>query len=301
MKELLQQKLEQLKIKLKTINTSWFDRFFDMLDKVEIDEQTIIETMDFAFSDEMVRGYRMGGYYNIFNKNQKTKSIIENFFKYLSDMAENLGKEKFKEFLKNSLKQIKVDYAEYLKGKHSAPTNFFNLFMRNLVIANPQDVEMKHMGAKIENLSNENEGRIDVLLGGVSIGHLEYDQMESNTPLLSFFEFRTLPGLERLGLGTYMFSEFCREVVEKRPDYAVLACNVAKDKDGSKTYSAWGAYPVNTTFSNMDERIVDTIPITQEEYKNRPGPFIYYFSPSVVKKCAENQVRYPRPDTALTI
>ena len=104
----------------------------------------------------------------------------------------------------------------------------------------------------------------------------------SNIPTIAFTEFRTIPGLERLGLGTYIFSSFCKEVNQNKPNYSVIALNVAKDKDGSKTYSAWGAVPVNNTWSDENGRtILD--PMTDEEYKNHNGPFIYYFSPSVVE------------------
>lgn len=300
MNERLQQKLEQSKKQLKLINTYWFDRFFELLSQAGIDDASIIQTMDFAFSDKMLSAYRMGGYYNVFNRNSQTKTLIDNFFKYLKNMENEIGTEEFKKFLLSSLKQIKLDYTKYLEEQHSAPTNFFNLFMRRLVIKNPQDVEIKQMGAKIENLTEENEGRIDILVGGVSIGHLEYDKMKSRIPLLSFFEFRTLPGLERLGLGTYMFSQFCREVAKQHPNTAILATNVAKDKDGSKTYSSWGAYPIITTLSSVDEKIIDLVPISKQEYNSNKGPFIYYFSPDIVKICAEKPVKYPKPDTPLS-
>ena len=301
MNENLQQKLEQSKKQLKLINTYWFDNFFGLLARIGIDDNYIIQAIDFAFNDKMLSAYRMGGYYNVFNRNSQTKALIDNFFKYLKDMEKEIGKEEFKQFLLTSLEQIKADYTQYLEEKHSAPTNFFNLFMKRLLVKNPQDVEIRQMGAKIENLNEENEGRIDILIGGVSVGHLEYDKMKSKIPLLSFFEFRTLPGLERLGLGTYMFSEFCEEVVKIYPDASILATNVAKDKDGSKTYSHWGAYPIITTLSSVDEKIMDIVPLSKEEYNSRKGPFIYYFSPDIVKKCAEKSVKYSRSSTPLSI
>lgn len=225
MKEIMQQKFEEFKTRKRSINPAWFERFFSMLEQVGIDEGLILNTMNMDFSEEFSSKYLASGK-NIFNNCEASQKTRDEFFKYMSDMAKKIGPEKFKEFLENSLIEIQKDYKQYLEEGHYAKTNFVNLFMRRLVIENPQDVKIETTGTKIEDVNENNSGRIAVSIAGIEIGHLLYEGEKYNIPTITFTDFRTIPGLERLGLGSFMFTYFCREISQKRPECSIMAFNV---------------------------------------------------------------------------
>ena len=90
-----------------------------------------------------------------------------------------------------------------------------------------------------------------------------------------------------MGLGSYMFLEFCRQIDEFKPGYAAMAWSVKKGRDGSKAYSAWGGYPIDATFVNeTDYWDLDTKGLTQEQIDAYEGQMLYYFPPEQVKKLA---------------
>lgn len=288
MKEEMQHKLNEFKIKKKLINLDWFERFFNMLEQVGIDEELILKTMDMVFCEEFLSKYLASGK-NIFNNCEASQETRDEFFKYMSDMAKKVGTEKFKGFLENSLVEIQKDYKQYLEEGHSAKTNFVNLFIRRLVIENPKDVKLEITGAKVEDINEGNSGRIAVSIAGIEIGHLLYEGEKYNIPTITFTDFRTIPGLERLGLGSFMFTTFCRDICEKRPECSVMAFNVAKDKDGEKTYLSWGAYPIVITMKDEIGKEIEIRPMTEKEHVG--NGHIFYFSPETIKKCAQKEIK----------
>lgn len=291
MNKQMQAKFDEFAERKKKINVEWFERFFNMLEKSGLDEKTILDAMDFAFSEEMSANYKIGGHRNVLNKDIKAKNTHNEFFAYMSDMAKKLGPEKFKDFLENSLKEMQKDYDKYVKEGHSAKTNFVNLFMRRLVIQNPQDLKLEHLGAKVEEMEPEkNEGRFDAVIAGVSVGHIEFDEEKGSSKVMRFCEFRTSPGLERLGIGAYLFKALCQEVSTKKPEHAIIAWSVAKGKDGSKAYSVWGGYPIKSAYSDETGRhIIGRM--SDSEYEESRGPFIFYFSPEMVKKNSQKDIK----------
>lgn len=289
MKEEMQHKLNEFIIKKKLINPDWFERFFNMLEQVGIDEELILKTMDMAFCEEFLSKYIPGGKRNIFNFGETSQEACDEFFKYMNDMAKKIGPEQFKDFLENSIIEIQKDYKQYLEEGHSAKTNFVNLFIRRLVIENPKDVKLEITGAKVEDINEENSGRIAVSIAGIEIGHLLYEGEKYNIPTITFTDFRTIPGLERLGLGSFMFTTFCRDISEKRPECSVMAFNVAKDKDGEKTYSSWGAYPIVITMKDEIGKEIEIRPMTEKEHVG--NGHIFYFSPETIKKCAQKEIK----------
>lgn len=294
MNEVMQHKLNEFTIRKKNINPVWFERFFSMLEQVGIDEDLILNSMDMAFCEEFQSKYLASGK-NIFNNCEASQKTRDEFFKYMSDMARKMGPEKFKEFLENSLVEIQKDYKQYLEEGHSAKTNFVNLFMRRLVIENPQDVKIETTGTRIENVNENNSGRIAVSIAGIEIGHLLYEGEGYDIPTITFTDFRTIPGLERLGLGSFMFTSFCREISQKRPECSVMAFNVAKGKDGEKTYLSWGAYPIVITLKDNEGKDIEIRPMTEEEHVG--NGHIFYFSPETVKKCSQKEIKqYSQPE-----
>ena len=210
MNNLMKQKLEEFKSRKSFINATWFEKFFTMLEQTGVDNDTIIDAMDFAFSDEIFSGYKISGYKNPLSMGIRGQIANEEFFKYMSEMSDKLGQDKFKTFLETSLTEIQQDFKTYKEGNHSAKTNFINLFMKRLVIENPQDVKIETSDTKIKDvLQEDGSGRIATTIAGIEVGHISYDREDIAMPTISFTDFRTLPGLERLGLGTYMFTKFC--------------------------------------------------------------------------------------------
>ena len=286
MTDKMQKKFDDFKEKCKMINTEWFERLFDFFKQFDVDENLILSVMDFAFCEEMVSLYRPGDMKYILSKSGKSQTFRDEFFEYLNDMAEKVGHDEFKIFLEKTIKDIQQDYKKYQDEGHKAKTNFVNLFMRRLVIQNPQDVQIKLSGTAVEDINENTAGVLSVFLAGVEIAHIAYEGESYNMPVITFTDFRTLPGLERLGLGTFLFSTFCKEVSEKRPGCSVMAFNVAKGRDGDKVYSSWGAYPIVIKFKT--EKDIEIRPMTEEEYIG--NGHMFYFSPEIVEKCAKKRV-----------
>ena len=67
-----------------------------------------------------------------------------------------------------------------------------------------------------------------------------------------------------------------------------MAWNVVKDKDGSKVYPKWGAYPVKAYVEN-DFWEIDTTPLTDKEMDEWYGAHgrAYYFSPEKIEEISK--------------
>ena len=233
---------------------------------------------------------------NIAKKDKVANEAIENFYNYMENLVNTKGVDYLKNFLENAIIQMGIDFGRYIVEGHSDSTNFFNLFMRQLIKENPQDVKLDTLEEKMEDLSlQSSNGNIEVSIAGVAVGHIHFEEFESNKNCVRFTEFRTLPGLERLGLGSLMISEFCRQLVIYKPGYSAVASNVAKGRDGEKTYSAWGGYPVNAGYNNETGCVIlGDDPMTKEEYDLYNGSLVFYFPESVVEDLATRQnAKYP--------
>lgn len=278
------------------INTHWFDRFIELLKDCGVDDGLIESVREFIFSDENLIGCKMGWEFNCFNKTKTADQLIDDFYSYLGGKRKEEGSE-FTDFIKSSLRQIKIDFQKHKQENHSAKTNFLNLFMRQLLIRYPQDVEFKNDGSTVKKLNpNSSDGAIYALLGGVAVGHIHFCEERANIPTIQFTDFRTLAGLERLGLGTSIFIEFCKQIEQFKPKHSVVAWNVVAGKDGSKTYSKWGAYPIMASAVH-DYWTFDPAPVN--EYS---GGMIYYFSPTIIHNFAKRKnCKYGKQTTATNI
>lgn len=290
MKLEIQNRLNEFVLKNKTYNCEWYVRFFQMLEDCGVDDKIV----NFAL-DLLDRPDNHVGYSNtkrcVTLKNKWGALTIENFFNYMENMVQEIGVDSLKEFLENSIIQMGMDFGKYAAENHSNPTNFFNLFMRQLIKTNPQDVMLDDLGEKMQDLSLESgDGCIEISIAGVAIGHIHFQEIESATDCLAFTEFRTLPGLERLGLGSVLISELCRQVCEHKPEHMLIATNVAKGHDGDKAYSAWGGYPVMVNYADDGHTvIIDDKPMSKEYYDSVNHSLVFAFPNSAVKALAEKE------------
>ena len=105
-------------------------------------------------------------------------------------MIEEKGVDYFKDFLVNAINNIEENLENRVKEGNPMKTNVVNLFIRELIIENPQEVKIQK--------SNLSEGsRLDLYFAGISVGHLTYEEAVANRKLVLFSDFRTIPGLER--------------------------------------------------------------------------------------------------------
>jgi len=287
-------KLQTFIEKLRNKNPEWFIRFFKMLEDCGVDEKVIDLALDLLNHPQCK--YALDSHHDrdVLKKDKCAYQAIEDFFNYMENLVKEKGVEYLKDFLENAIIQMGMDLETYIKEEHfSKQTNFFNLFIRQLIKENPQDVRIDNMGTSMEDLSPMSSmgGNIEVSIAGVAVGHMHFEGCESNINHVQFTEFRTLPGLERLGLGSLMMSEFCRQLVEYKPGHAAVAWGVKKGRDGEKTYSAWGGYPVTTMGGG---EYIEDRPWTSEEYDANNGQMLFFFPESAVKTLAEKQsTRYP--------
>lgn len=260
---------------LEVMHKEWFYQFFDMLKKCEVDNSFIEKALELILSENNRYSGSIGTI-NIFINNNKAKSNIDNFFDYLDKMFQKMGYNKFKEFLEKTIMNIERDFENHKSVNHAMKTNFFNLFLRELILENPQDVN-------IEFLELQDAGRLDVKLDKISLGHIEYEETLANRKLIMFSDMRTLPGLERMGLGSYMFYMLCSKIANEKPGYALMAWGVMKGRDGEKAYSKWGGYPTFPEYGDNGWEFVEH-KLTQEEYNEAPKIIAYYFPENIIEE-----------------
>lgn len=288
-KQEIQERIDAAEKLKKGITFDWFRRFFDMLEKSGVKEEIILKTMDYSLSaDGLERITAKGNSEGLFN-NKQSKEAIDKFFDYMGNMAQSYGKDKFKDFLENTLLQIADEYEEYKKHGHAKRTSLKNLFLKHLVLEHPEDVAFEYSGTPIEKMSAEEDTSLIFLkIAGMEIGDIKFEEVNGNPPIIQFIDFRTLNGLEKMGLGSHLFVEFCKQMTEHKKGYSVIAWNVMKGHDGEKVYSKWGAYPVKAYIDN-DFLEVDTSPLTDEETDEFYGEHgrIYYFSPEKIEEISK--------------
>lgn len=277
----------------KGITFDWFKRFFDMLEKAGVSDETILKTMDYSLSVEGLEKITAKGNSEGFFNNKQSKEALDKFFEYMRRMAQNYGKDKFKEFLENALLQIADEYEEYKKYGHAKRTTLKNLFLKHLVLEHPEDVTFEYSGTPIEKMTEEDySSLISLKIAGMEICDIKFEEVDGNPPIIQFTDFHTLSGLEKMGLGSHLFIEFCKQMAEHKPGYPVMAWNVMKGRDGEKVYSKWGAYPVRCYVDN-DFWEFDTTPLSDEDVSDFYGDHgrIYYFSPERIEEISKQPTK----------
>lgn len=261
----------------------FFRRFTLMLKKCNVSDAYIEKAIQLiSLKDNKFGEVGMG-------RSKKCISLKENttiFFDYLENMAKQMGVEKFKKFLEASIDNIEQSFIyRQEREKDSTPntktskTNFINLFLREIIIQNPQDV-------KLELIINPGETKFELTIGGVYIARMEFEVFDHMKDV-QFTDFRVIPGLEGLSLGSCIFYEFCNMVKENYPDYTASAFNVYFGRDAAKIYSHWGAFPV-IEIADKGEKIAYK-PITQEEAEKIGKELTYLFPKEVVREHAQRQ------------
>lgn len=290
-KQEIKERIEKAKALKKTISFEWFERFFDMLEKSGVSDEIIRKTMDYALSADGLERTTAKGNSEGFYKNKQSAQAISGFFEYMRNMAQNYGQERFKDFLENSLLQIADEYEEYKQNGFGKRTSLKNLFLKHLVLENPEDVVFEYFGTPIDKLSaDEDLSLIYLKIAGMEIGDIKFQEQNGNPPAIHFTDFRTLNGLEKMGLGSHLFTEFCKQMTEHKTGYPVIAWNVMKGHDGEQVYAKWGAYPIMVGCEN-DFWEYDTTPLTPEETDKFYGDHgrLFYFAPETIEKLATKQ------------
>lgn len=290
MRKDLLEKLNEFLANTKAINTWWYQRFFELLDECGVSEVRIEKALDWAISDENVSASLESWVTPFFRRNKEGTASVDSFFEYLAQVRAREGEKAFRAFLEAALDQMYVDQQTYLKEGHSVRTNLSNLFVRNVVLAHPEDVQLESKKTPMSELSyDSDDGLIEATIGGAQIGHIKFQLGVESEPNIEFTEFRTLAGLERLGIGKMVFGEFCRQINRDRPCSSVCAWNVMKGRDGSKTYSKWGAYPVVTSSDDGEWKIERAITPEELDQMSEKSSTIYYFAPEVIAHFNDKQ------------
>ena len=108
------------------------------------------------------------------------------------------------------------------------------------MLEHPEDVVFEYGGTPIEKMSaDEYSSSILLKIAGMQIGDIVFEETNGNLPIVQFNDFRTINGLEKMGLGSHLFIEFCKQMVKYKQGYSVMAWNVMKGHDGEKVYSKW--------------------------------------------------------------
>lgn len=275
----------------------WYRKFFSMLNKIDIDKNLIIETLNYFTTPEELNNIstksNMFAFCSAFNKNFYKN--IDEFFSYLEDLSVKMGKANFKEFIENSLKQI-MSFSEECKNmeRPKRPT-LTNLFLKCIVLKYPQDVQFSYQKLPVKDLTaSSDEGIIKLNIASMEIASISFFEQQGNQPSIWFNDFRTAEGMEQMGLGTHLFKQFCKQIVKDKKGYSVCAWNVVNGHDGDKAYSKWGAYPICISIDN--ENVIYDISKKSDEEINKiygDNSKIFYFTPEVIENFANNpNVKY---------
>ena len=298
-KQEIEKRIEIAKTIKKTISYQWFERFFAMLEMSGVNEEVIIKTMDYALSADGLERITAKGNSEGFEKLPKSKQATDKFFEYMTNMARTYGQEKFKNFLENSLLQIANEYEEYKQNGFSRRTFLKNLFLKHLVMEHPEDVAFEYTGTPLDKMSAEEDLSIILLkIAGMEISVIKFQEANGNPPAIHFIDFHTLNGLEKMGLGSHLFIEFCKQMTEYKHGYPIIAWNVMKGHDGEKVYSKWGAFPIRVGYEN-DFWDYDTTPLTPEETDEFYGEHgrLFYFATETIEKIAKQpNTRYGKQE-----
>ena len=265
--------------KIKSNNKNWFNRFVVMIEECGV-ESSIIDRAVTLMMDADNRYLPIMGNMGVFLNNPKTDRKIENFFTYMEQLALEKGVDEFRAMLERVIGGVEKNFTDLKESKEKITTNFFNLVMRELLLENPQDAMLINTNYK----ETVYGGRIDLVLGGVSVGHISFDEEYPDQQLIIFDDFRTLPGLERMGIGSQLFRGLCKKVMEEKPGHSIVAFGVMKGRDGEKAYTAWGGVPV-VAISDISEGHI----LTSEEYDNAPRSIWFYFNNDVVRENAAKE------------
>lgn len=269
---------DKIEDSIKSINASnkeWFYRFFEMLEKCDVDQETIDKALNLILKEGILYYKSTMGIGSVFTNSIDSKRDIESFFLYCENLIQEKGKEEFKSFFQRIIDNVCIVFDEKFKDKEKRKrVNIYYLIMREFVLNNPEKVKMVSTGTI-------KDGSISIYFEGIAIGHITYEEIKANMKVIEFDDFRTMPGLEKIGLGTYLFTEFCKKVAEDADDYAVIAWGVMKGRDGEKAYSAWGGFPVCPQVDGEVTQITEK-PLTEEEYAAAPTSIHYLFTRDVV-------------------
>jgi len=221
----------------------WCGRFIAMLEQAGVDEETISLAKKLMMDErnEFSHTKMSKSPFNQFNV-KKSRESAEDFFNYLERLANEKGRDYIKTFLTETVQHIAIMFDEYEKLGKSEKTNFLNLFLKQLIKERPQDIKVETFGCPMKDISEKTgDGTIEIVIAGVSIGHICFGDYVIGAKTIDIIDFRTLPGMERLGLGGFLFNKFCRQLKDERPGYVATAVNVMEGRDGEKAYEKWGA------------------------------------------------------------
>lgn len=263
--EKVQYKLQELKeMKYNMgVNLKWLDYFFEMLYQSGVKDELIEEILEIA-CDKDLNTFENRGIHDpkyVFNKNKLGEKSLKDNLNYLLEIKSKMNYLEFKDYLERILENIKKSYDKYYtEEQHTKKTNIFELFTKELILKNPQDVKIDKKEEKC--------GIFRLEFAGVNIGHIIFDVGDLNGENRVIFpEFRVNPGLERIGLGSYLFSDFCRYVKDMYPNLPVVATMVKYGGDGEKAYKAFGGEGIKCN----------------DEFG------IYYFDPTVVEQLSKKE------------
>ena len=262
--------------KIRCYNKKWFNRFIVMLEECGVERSVINKAVKLIMDDDNKYAPTMGNW-GVFLNNPTIDRKIENFFTYMEQLALDKGTDEFRAMLERVIFGVEKNFLDLKESNEKITTNFFNLVMRQLLLENPQDAILIDTNDKEQAYG----GRLDLVLGGVSVGHVSFGEESSDQQLVVFDDFRTLPGLEKMGIGSHLFRGLCKKVMEEKPGYSIAAWGVMKGRDGEKAYIAWGGLPVASISDIAEGRI-----LTSEEYDNAPRSLIYYFTNDIVRENA---------------
>lgn len=209
------------------------------------------------------------------------------FFEYLEQLKKVKGSEYMKQFFEKTILKIEQEFNNINSNELPNSNNkytFFHFFVKELILDNPDDLKLIY---DTESVTMTDEGSVIAVIGGVNVGHLDYEKNGQNC--IKGIDFRTLPGLEGMGIGSFIFYDLCHRLKKEGGDFSFIAFCVKVDGNAARIYEKWGAYPFDI-FIDEETGEECVVRLTEEIINEYNIKFCgYLFSSDVIKEIANKK------------
>ena len=111
---------DKIEASIKSINASnkeWFYRFFEMLEKCDVGQETIDKALNLILEEGILYYKSTMGISSVFTNSIDSKRDIESFFLYCEKLIQEKGKDEFKSFFQRIIDNVSIVFDEKFKDK----------------------------------------------------------------------------------------------------------------------------------------------------------------------------------------
>lgn len=291
MTDTLKLRLEMFKKNNLGFDPSFYVRFFNLLERHNIDENTIKKLMDYALNPECLEAIKLdynSSCYMLTSRDENfRKGKCEEFFNWFKNRKRSMGQEWFASELKLICNNIDLSYNSHhtLEGNYKLP--FPNVVISSQIIQKPEALQ-------IETKQLEEDGKkgikINFEYNHNYVSGLTAYEINSTPPCLMLSGLILQSGFQHTGIEKAMLDALCVQMNRVYPGYGIIIDNFAAIKKRHiRQCSNLGAVPINCKFDRETQTaIFNETPLTKAQVEKCFDAPYYYFDANTVKNFAEN-------------